>query len=462
MQDAMTIVTILVVTSFLGLFFVSTFTQLLKRFRKFTKKLLSDKNQSYYFKLHKIIYTSSASDALLFSATATSQILRIAFFLFVFTNYFKELSPADYFATTLWSSAELPQLAALIFILALLLILAADLLPRFWIQKATPSAILFSCPISSLFLFLFLPLTYPLFHLVRFISPARKMMPLTDSQLTLKDRLFDFIQDAVDANLLTEHEKQLLSSVLHFRDRIAREVMVPRVTLFCLPLTTKIRDAALLLEKEGYSRVPVYKNSIDDVVGVLMYKDILLSYMHAESSKQPQLLDSTIESLLKEVLYTPETKKISQLLQEFRKKQVHMAIVVDEYGGTSGLVTIEDILEEIVGEIGDEYDEESALFMPAGKHSWVIDAKMNLLDLEEELGITIPQDGEYDTVAGYVFFRLGTIPKKGIVIHHDEFELEILKSSDRSVEKVKITLFQDKAHHDIKTEKHPEKDMNNL
>lgn len=458
----MTIVTFLIVTSFLGLFFVSTFTQLLKRYRKFSKKLLSDKNQAYYFKLHKIIYTSAASDALLFSATAASQILRIAFFLFVFTNYFKELSPTDYFQITLWSSAELPQLIGLVFTLTLLLILAADLLPRFWIQKATPSATHFSCPISSLFLLVCLPLTYPLFQLVRLISPARKMMPLTDSQLTLKDRLFDFIQDAVDANLLTEHEKQLLSSVLHFRDRIAREVMVPRVTLFCLPLTTKIKDAAMLLEKEGYSRVPVYRNSIDDIVGVLMYKDILLSYMHAESTKLPQLLDNPIESLLKEVLYTPETKKISQLLQEFRKKQVHMAIVVDEYGGTSGLVTIEDILEEIVGEIGDEYDEESALFIPAGKQSWIIDARMNLLDLEEDLGIKIPQDGEYDTLAGYVFFRLGTIPKKGVIIHHDDFELEIIKSSDRSVEKVKITLLQDRVHHTIKAEKHPERDMNNL
>jgi len=187
-----------------------------------------------------------------------------------------------------------------------------------------------------------------------------------------------------------------------------------------------------LLEKEGYSRVPVYKGSIDQIIGVLMYKDILK--MHTERG-----LEEPVERFVKNVIYTPETKKISQLLQEFRKKQMHMAIVVDEYGGTAGIVTIEDILEEIVGEIADEYDEEAALFRPAGKGCWVVDAKMNLLDLEEELGIKIPEEGQYDTIAGYVFFKLGTIPEKGVVIHHDDFELEILTSSDRLVEKVKIT-----------------------
>ena len=116
-----------------------------------------------------------------------------------------------------------------------------------------------------------------------------------------------------------------------------------------------------------------------------------------------------------------------------------MAIVVDEYGGTSGLVTIEDILEEIVGEIGDEYDIEPPLFTLHGKNSWIIDARMNLIDLEEELGILIPQIGEYDTIAGYIFFRLGTIPEKGTIIHHDDFDLEIIDSNERSVEKVRIS-----------------------
>lgn len=252
--------------------------------------------------------------------------------------------------------------------------------------------------------------------------------------------LADLIDDLQEAKLLSRQDQKLLQSVLTFQDRIVREVMVPRVDLFCLPEASTIREAAIAMQKEGYSRVPVYKNTQDHIVGVLMYKDILAKYMEYEAQgKDKSFLDEPIEDLAKNVLYTPETKKISLLLQEFCKKQMHLAVVVDEYGGTAGVITIEDILEEIVGEISDEYDEAEVLVMPSGKGSWIVDGRMNLLDLSEEIGIKIPSVGEYDTMAGYIFFRLGTIPKKGVVLHHDDFDIEILNSGDRFVEKVKIT-----------------------
>ncbi|MDB6081990.1 MAG: hypothetical protein JWO53_1262, partial [Chlamydiia bacterium] len=279
---------------------------------------------------------------------------------------------------------------------------------------------------------LFTPFTLPLFWLIRIISPKSGFSPFGESHIISKEKLLELIRDVDDGNLLNEHDKKLFYAVLNFRDRIAREVMVPRVNLFSVPHDLTIAEAAALIEKEGYSRIPIYKNSPDEIIGVLMYKDVLLEYMR-------KTFDKPVDSIMKKVLYTPETKKISLLLQEFRKKQIHMAIVVDEYGGTAGIVTIEDILEEIVGEIADEYDQESALFHPAGKGAWIVDARMNLLDLEEELGIKIPEEGEYDTISGYVFFCLGTIPQKGVIIHHDQFELEILSSNDRVVEKVKIT-----------------------
>lgn len=254
------------------------------------------------------------------------------------------------------------------------------------------------------------------------------------------ETLSDVIQEISKQNLLSEHDKKLFLSLLTFRDRIVREVMVPRVDLFCLPATTTIREAAISMQKEGYSRVPVYKNTQDHIVGVLMYKDVLAKYMEYEAKhKDYDFLDQPIEDLAKKVLYTPETKKISLLLQEFRKRQMHLAVVVDEYGGTAGVVTIEDILEEIVGEIADEYDEQEVLVHVTEKGSWIVDGRTNLLDLAAEFGIKIPQEGEYDTMAGYVFYRLGTIPKKGVVLHHDDFDIEILSSGDRFVEKVKIT-----------------------
>ena len=145
-----------------------------------------------------------------------------------------------------------------------------------------------------------------------------------------------------------------------------------------------------------------------------------------------------LEQLIKPILYTPETKKISRLLQEFRQKQIHLAIVVDEYGGTEGIITIEDILEEIVGEIADEHDilEEEKLYFPFPGGGWIVDGKMNVLDIEKELGIQIPPSPEYDTIGGYVFHRAGTIPSKGWKIHQDLFDLEVLSSNERAIEKV--------------------------
>ena len=212
---------------------------------------------------------------------------------------------------------------------------------------------------------------------------------------------------------------------------------------------TSIKEAANLLAAEGYSRTPIYRTTIDDITGVLMYKDILTKFReYEESGNDQKIIEAPIETIQKNVLYTPETKNISNLLQEFRKKQVHLAIVVDEYGGTEGIVTIEDILEEIVGEIADEYDDEKSLFTEQPDGSWIIDARMNILDAEETLGITIPQEGEYDTVGGYVFHCAGAIPSKGFVIHQDEFELEVLYSNERVVEKVRIKPVRDaRANH---------------
>ena len=169
----------------------------------------------------------------------------------------------------------------------------------------------------------------------------------------------------------------------------------------------------------------------------MLYKDLLKFYAGATSGEIT--LDSPLESIAKPVIYSPENKKITHLLQEFRNKQLHMAIIVDEYGGTEGIVTIEDILEELVGEIEDEYDiEEDQPFFALPDGSWIVDAKMNILDIEEQLGIQIPPLPEYETIGGYVFHCAGTIPAKGWRLMHDEFDLEVLSTTERSVKKIKI------------------------
>ncbi len=225
----------------------------------------------------------------------------------------------------------------------------------------------------------------------------------------------------------------LVDSASHFKERIAKEIMVPRVNLFALPADTPIHEAAALFAQEGYSRIPIYKETLDQITGVVLYKDLLTHYTQPHPD-----LSLPLETLAKPVLFAPETKRISILLQEFRSKQIHMAIIVDEYGGTEGIVTIEDILEELVGEIEDEYDLDADPFFQLPDGSWIVDAKMSILDIETHVGIRIPPNPEYETIGGYVFHCAGSIPPKGWRLSHDAFDLEVLSSNERSLKKIKI------------------------
>lgn len=307
--------------------------------------------------------------------------------------------------------------------------LLGDYLPKVLVSRYPAAVLRYSATLSSLYIFLLLPISWPLYLLCRRIVQLEMPAPAGHE-------LLEMIEQLHTSSKLELHDKKLIESVVDFRHKLAKEVMVPRVEIFSLPATLSIREAAKLLDPEGYSRIPVYHSSIDEISGVLMQKDILRNYMESESKRDFSLLELPVSTIIKEVIFTPETKPISVLLQEFRSKKVHMAIVVDEYGGTEGIVTIEDILEQIVGEIADEYDQEEPLFTPQVEGGWIVDAKMSLLDVKEMLDISIPEEGDYDTLAGFVFHCAGSIPSKGFIIHRDNLEITVLSSNDRMVEKV--------------------------
>ena len=251
-----------------------------------------------------------------------------------------------------------------------------------------------------------------------------------------KPALLDIIQSS-DLNKIID--PKILRSLFTFKEKVAREVMIPRVKIFSLPANTIIKEANRIILEEDYSRIPIYRDKIDNIIGILMYKDILKTYLQGDEKEKSLMLNATIETLIKPVIYTPENKKISHLFQEFRSQHKHLAIVVNEYGGTEGIITIEDILEELVGEIQDEYDiDEERQFWQLPNDNWVVDAKMSIIDIEKKLNIRIPHSTEYETIGGFVFHRAGTIPKKGWTIHLDEFDLEVLLSNERCIEKIRI------------------------
>ena len=416
--------------SLIGLSLLTAFASALRRSHKRdSKKQLKEIGGFFTYRpFYLFFFPKDEYEGLLFSIICAQNVSR--FFFLTSMTFF------------MWNEAYLLSWGALTLLTLLLIVIffaIGDYLPRILGSRYPAKIIWLTAPLTSPFLFLAFPLSYLFIKLSHLMWRTVHFDYLSAPMAEAKQEIFNIIQEAEFTSKLNTHDKKLIESVVGFQERIAREVMVPRVDIFSLSADTSIEEAARLLQEEGYSRIPVYRGTVDQIVGVLMYKDVLNKYMeYIAKGCDPKILQTPVETIVKNVLYTPETKKISNLLQEFRKKQLHLAIVVDEYGGTEGIVTIEDILEEIVGEIEDEYDEEEDLFIAQPDGSWIVDARMSILDVDEQLGIEIPQNVEYDTIGGYIFHRAGSIPTKGFAIKLDDFQLEVLKSNDRRVEKVRI------------------------
>lgn len=413
-------------------FFLTTMTHSLTRLGRAPSLELvkENKRRFFYYPFHSFIFRQPSFESLIFSATLGENLARLGYAAIALSTAFFVLS------------LSLLHTVLLLIFLLFLILLIGDFFPRLMAIRNPEYALSFSSSLASFFLFLSLPFSFLFLKMADFATRAHEKETGGDPLEEMKETVVTILHEANFKGKLNSADKKLLESVIKFKDRIVREVMVPRVDLFSLPAETPIRAAAQELVKEGYSRIPVYRETIDHIVGVLMFKDILELYMDClEGKKESSLLNQEIETLTKGVFYTPETKKASLLLQEFRAKQMHMAIVVDEYGGTEGVVTMEDILEEIVGEIADEYDvnEELLYTTQPGGGGWIVDPRMTILDAEDTFDIHIPQEGDYDTIGGYIFHKVGSIPHKGLRIHHEDFDLEILSSSERMVEKVRIT-----------------------
>ncbi|MBM3319365.1 MAG: HlyC/CorC family transporter [Candidatus Eisenbacteria bacterium] len=204
---------------------------------------------------------------------------------------------------------------------------------------------------------------------------------------------------------IEEEEKEMIHSILELGDTAVREVMIPRVDMVAVERKSPIREALEKITEKGHSRIPVYEERIDRIVGVVYAKDLLRpSFRDA--------LDLSVDRVMREPFFVPEGKRVDDLLRAFQKEKVHLAIVVDEYGGTAGLVTMEDLLEEIVGEIQDEYDREDDLFETAGPDTALVNAKIDLDDLNERFTIGIPAD-RHDTLGGYLYDLVGRVPAEG-------------------------------------------------
>jgi len=240
----------------------------------------------------------------------------------------------------------------------------------------------------------------------------------------------DLIKVSEGEGLVNEEESEMIRSIFSLRTTVVREVMVPRIDMACVSVESNVRELLETILSCGHSRIPVFENTIDNIIGLLYAKDLLKYWGNRDEQIQ-------VRDIMRQPYFIPETKNLEQLLQEFKRKHVHLAIVIDEYGGTSGLITIEDLLEQIVGDIQDEHDREEALFSVNSDGSITADARMPIEDLEEYFDVEIERD-MFDTVGGLIFHLTGRISSIGDVIDSEELQLTVLDADERKIKKVKI------------------------
>ncbi len=240
------------------------------------------------------------------------------------------------------------------------------------------------------------------------------------------------IDQGKDSGAILPGEHELIKNVFGFNQIIVKQIMTPRTSINAIDVEEdheRIYDKVI---QEGYSRLPVYQDSIDNIIGILYTKDLLRKMRESDEVK--------IADIVRQPVYVPEIKRISELLKELQEKHLHMAIVTDEFGGVAGLVTIEDIIEELVGEIQDEHDEEAAIVEKSGEKEYVLNALCSIDDINEFLPVAIPLGNDYDSVSGYVGKLFGKIPEVNEKIRTENYEYIILKKSKRNVMVVKATL----------------------
>lgn len=264
-----------------------------------------------------------------------------------------------------------------------------------------------------------------------FLKPFKDQTSFTESRIS-EEEFKLMLEEGTKTGVIDKTEHELIESIFEFTDTTAKEVMIPRPDVVALDLATPREAAVRMVLEQGYSRMPVYKDTIDNIVGVIYAKDIIGLMEHKNLI--------IIQDILRPVFFVPETKKISQLMRELQQRKMHLAVVIDEYGGTAGIITMEDILEEIVGEIHDEYDEEIRDVESAADGTFLINARMSIPDFNDRFNVELPLNDEYETMSGFLQKLTGRIPELHEEIRHEQFVFTVMKKSQRRIRLLRVRI----------------------
>lgn len=298
------------------------------------------------------------------------------------------------------------------------------------IQKAEQVSLGISIPLR-LFYFIFKPFIWILnsfanwlIHLIGFHSISEA------SELHSSDELRYLLKESTDSGVIELSEHKLLENVFEFSDIPVKQIMVPRGRIFGFEISTPPEEIVDRFIEEGFSRVPVYKNTIDNVLGIIYAKDLIAMLLHRDLI--------ILDDLIRPVFVVYEEEKINILLTDMQRRKYHIAIVIDEFGGTAGLVSLEDIIEEIVGEIQDEYDQEAPIIEKIGENEYSVSAHATIDDANEYLPEPLPEADEYETVGGLIIFEINRIPELFEVIEIGSYSIKIMKRTKRSIQTIKM------------------------
>jgi len=315
---------------------------------------------------------------------------------------------------------------SLVFLGAVLIL--SQLLPRAWVVGRQERAALRLAPLVKGFAWVLTPLTALMRRIGRSAVPDGAV---PESIFLSEDGLRFLLNVTEEETVIEAKEKEMIASVFQLGETLVREVMVPRIDVEAVPGELPMLEALDRILKAGHSRIPVYEDTIDNVIGILYAKD-LLRYLRDGRTDVP------LRKILRPAYFIPESKMVDDLLRELQQRKVHVAVVVDEYGGTAGLVTIEDLLEEIVGEIQDEYDTEEPTVEAVSEHEYLFDARVNLGEVNELAGVELVSEGS-DTLGGFIYGQLGKVPAVGDTIEFDDVRIEVLSVAGRRIKQVRVS-----------------------
>ncbi|MDY6794246.1 MAG: hemolysin family protein [Actinomycetota bacterium] len=342
---------------------------------------------------------------------------------------------ASSIATSLAYSLGLPIAAAVATgAMAFLIFIFSEMAPKTYASNNPEKVAIAVAPLVNLLSRFFYPLVRVLIWISNGVIRLLGGKTIKEGPFVTEGDIKALVSAAEEQDVIEEEEKKLIHSIFEFGDTLVREVMIPRTDMIMLEEDADLEEALDIILRTGFSRIPVYHNDFDHIVGILYAKDLLSYLKRGESDMQPR-------DCLREAYFVPETKRVIELLNELRTGMIHMAIVLDEYGGTAGLATIEDLLEEIVGDIFDEYDSETFLYESLGEGKYTFDARISVDDLNELMGSDLPAH-EWDTLGGLMYNLMGKIPKQGESVEFEGLCLTAQKVVGRRIDKVFLEVFE--------------------